>query len=240
MRFDGAVPADLRAQREGSFAYRTNSELALIFEHFPVGPLQCNCVVIGDEQTKQAIVVDPGDDVQRIFDILKRHSLTVSAIIATHAHIDHVGALAALKQLTGAPAMIHEGDAALYEQLAQQAQWLGVPAPSTTSIDRFLKENEHLQCGARTLEVLHTPGHSPGSLSFVLDEPSPVVLSGDTLFAGSIGRTDLWGGSFPQIIESIRCKLLTFPNDVVVVPGHGPRTTIGAERATNPFLVEHA
>jgi hydroxyacylglutathione hydrolase len=209
----------------------------LILEHFPVGPLQCNCVIIGDEQTKNAIVVDPGDDVSRIVDALERHELKVKTIIATHAHIDHVGALASLKQLTGAPAMIHEGDVPLYEELAQQAAWLGVPVPSTTTLDRLLKEGEQFNVGRHTLRVLHTPGHSPGSVSFVVDEATPTLLSGDTLFAGSIGRTDLWGGSFPEIIDSIRRKLLTFPNEVVVVPGHGPLTTIGAERATNPFLV---
>ncbi len=212
----------------------------MILEHFPVGPLQCNCVVIADEQTKQAIVVDPGDEVERIFDILKRHELTLRAIVATHAHIDHVGALASLKALTGAPAMIHEADAPLYEHLAEQAAWLGIAPPSTTTLDRFLQEGDRLAFGGRALDVLHTPGHSPGSVSFVLDEASPLVLSGDTLFAGSIGRTDLWGGSFTQIIESIRGKLLRFPDEVIVVPGHGPRTTIGAERESNPFLVEQA
>jgi len=240
VRLDGAVPADLRARREGRSRRDTNETLALIFEHFPVGPLQCNCVVIADEHTKQAIVVDPGDEVERIFDILKRHGLTLRAIVATHAHIDHVGALASLKQLTGAPAMIHEADGPLYEHLAEQAAWLGIQPPSSTTLDRYLREGDRLAFGGRTLDVLHTPGHSPGSVSFVLDEKSPLVLSGDTLFAGSIGRTDLWGGSFPQIIDSIRGKLLTFPDEVVVLPGHGPRTTIGAERESNPFLVDQA
>ena len=224
---------------QGSFRCRTNTSPILILEHFPVGPLQCNCIIIGDEQTKNAIVVDPGDDVSRIVDALGRHDLKVKAIIATHAHIDHVGGLASLKQLTGAPAMIHEGDVPLYEHLAEQAEWLGVPTPSTTTLDRFLVEDERLDVGGHALHVLHTPGHSPGSVSFVLDETTPTVFSGDTLFAGSIGRTDLWGGSFPEIIESIRRRLLTFPNDVVVIPGHGPLTTIGTERTTNPFLVEH-
>ena len=184
-------------------------------------------------------MIDPGDDVSRIVDALTRHELKVKAIIATHAHIDHVGGLASLKQLTGAPAMIHEGDVPLYEHLAEQAAWLGVPTPSTTTLDRLLIEDERLDVGGHTLHVLHTPGHSPGSVSFVVDESTPTVLSGDTLFAGSIGRTDLWGGSFPEIIESIRRRLLTLPNEVVVIPGHGPLTTIGTERTTNPFLVEH-
>ena len=225
--------------REGRCACHTNYfGSALILEHFPVGPLQCNCVIIGDEDTKHAIVVDPGDEVERIFDVLKRRNLKLRAIVATHAHIDHVGALAELKALTGAPAMIHEGDAPLYEHLAEQAEWLGVPVPSATDLDRFLQEDDGFEFGSYKLEVLHTPGHSPGSVSFVVEKTNPIVLSGDTLFAGSIGRTDLWGGSFPNIIDSIRRKLLTFPDEVIVVPGHGPETTIGTERTSNPFLID--
>ena len=212
----------------------------MIIEHFAVGPLQCNCVVIGDERTRQAIVIDPGDETARIADILERQSLKICAIVATHAHIDHVGALAALKQLSGAPAMIHEADVPLYEGMAEQAAWLGVPVPDTTTLDRYLANEQRLAVGGRSLEVVHTPGHSPGSVSFLIDERTPVVLSGDTLFAGSIGRTDLWGGSFDQIMSSIRTKLMRLPDDAIVIPGHGPRTTIGAERATNPFLVEQA
>lgn len=214
------------------------ARFVLILEHFPVGPLQCNCVIIGDESSKTAIIVDPGDEAQRIFATLSRHGLTVRAVVATHAHIDHVGALADLKQLTGAPAMIHEADVPLYEHLAEQAGWLGVSTPKVTTLDRYLGDGDRLEVGAHALDVLHTPGHSPGSLSFIIADRSPLVLAGDTLFAGSIGRTDLWGGSFPQIIESIRTKLLTLPDDVVVIPGHGPRTTIGTERDSNPFLVE--
>jgi len=208
----------------------------LIVEHFPVGPLQCNCVIIGDETSKDAIVIDPGDEAERIFEALQRHGLTVRAVVATHAHIDHVGALAMLKQLTGAPAMIHEADVPLYEHLAEQAEWIGVPTPDVTALDRFLRDGDRLDVGRRALDVVHTPGHSPGSLSFILDEPSPLVFAGDTLFAGSIGRTDLWGGSFSEIMESIRRKLLTLPDQAIVLPGHGPRTTIGTERESNPFL----
>lgn len=193
--------------------------------------------MIGDERTGQAIVLDPGDEADRIFEILKKHRLEVAAIVATHAHIDHVGALASLKQLTGAPAMIHEGDVPLYEQMAMQAAWLGIPAPATTKLDRYLGEGDRLLIGSFELGVVHTPGHSPGSVSFVLGDKAPMIFSGDTLFAGSVGRTDLWGGSFTTLIDSIRSKLLVFPDDVVVMPGHGPRTTVGTERRSNPFLV---
>lgn len=210
----------------------------MIFEHFPVGPIACNCVILGDETTHAAIVVDPGDDVDRIAAVLHRHALSVVAIIATHAHIDHVGGLATLKELTGAPVLLHEADIPLYENIAVQAQWLGVATPPTTAIDRYLGEGSRLEFGPHALHVLHTPGHTPGSVSFILEERVPLVLSGDTLFAGSIGRTDLWGGSFEELMRSIRTKLLTLDDATGVLPGHGPQTTIGQERRTNPFVIQ--
>jgi len=208
----------------------------VILESFPVGPLQCNCVILADENAKTAVVIDPGDEVDRIVSVLERHGLTVTAIVATHGHIDHVGGFAELKRLSGAKALLHEADAPLYESLALQAQWLGVAPPDSTSLDGSLSESSGLAFGSHKLDVRHTPGHSPGSVCLVLPETVPILFSGDTLFAGSIGRTDLWGGSFDQIIASIRSKLLTMPDETVVIPGHGPRTTIGAERRTNPFL----
>lgn len=208
----------------------------MIFEQFPVGPLQCNCVVLGDETSRQAIVIDPGDECDRIYRVLESHGLRIAAIVATHGHIDHVGALAQLKERTGAAAMLHEADVPLYEQLAQQAQWLGIPVPPATQLDRLIADGDSLGFGQRALRVVHTPGHSPGSISLVLDDPTLTVFSGDTLFAGSIGRTDLWGGSFAALQHSIRESLLRLPDEALVVPGHGPRTSIGAERRSNPFL----
>jgi glyoxylase-like metal-dependent hydrolase (beta-lactamase superfamily II) len=210
----------------------------MIVEHFPVGMLQCNCVVLGDEKTKRAVVVDPGDDVSRIEAALAKHGLTVAAIVATHAHIDHVGGLADLKRITGAQTMLHEEDLELYRDLAEQARWLGVATPPVTTIDAYLTHGGRVEFGASGLDVLHTPGHSPGSVTFVGPGPTPLILSGDTLFAGSIGRTDLWGGSYEKIISSIRSRLLSLPDECAVICGHGPTTTIGRERATNPFLTE--
>ncbi len=208
----------------------------MILEHFPVGPLQCNCIIVGDERTKQAVVIDPGDELERITDCLRRHDLHVASIVATHAHIDHVGALAELKRSTGSAVLMHEADIPLYRQLAQQATWLGVPSPPIGEVDDQLVDGGRIEFGAKTLEVSHTPGHSPGSVCLTLAQDRPILFAGDTLFAGSIGRTDLWGGSLEQILKSIRFKLLTLPDDVLVIPGHGPQTTIGAERRTNPFL----
>jgi len=210
----------------------------VIIETIPVGMLMCNCIIIGDEATKEAIVIDPGDEVERISALLDRHGLRVRAIVATHGHIDHVGGIARLKELTGAPAMMHEADVPMYENVALQAQWLGVPAPPVTKLDGYLRDAQALEFGGSKLEVTHTPGHSPGSVSFVVPQDVPLVFAGDTLFAGSIGRTDLWGGSMEQILRSIRTRLLPMPDDSIVLPGHGPRTTIGTERASNPFLVE--
>jgi len=208
----------------------------MIVERIPVGMLMCNCVIIGDEATKRAVVIDPGDEVEKVAAVLDKHNLKVVAIAATHGHIDHVGGLARLKALTGAPVMLHEGDMPMYENLALQAAWLGVPPPPVTQIDKHLVDGADIEFGAQKLIVRHTPGHSPGSVTLVAPHDTPLVLAGDTLFAGSIGRTDLWGGSFDEIIASIKGTLLRMPDASVVIPGHGPRTTIGTERASNPFL----
>ncbi len=224
----------------------------LIHEVIPVGLLQCNCSVLGDPETGEALVVDPGDEVDRILEILRRHRLKPRAIVSTHTHIDHVGGLAALHQATGAPVLIHEADMPLYQGLDVQAQWLGVPTPAIAPIESFVKEGDTLHWGNFAAHVLHTPGHTLGSISLVVDEQNtvagqaqharavhkhaPNLLAGDTLFQGSIGRTDLWGGSLPDIIRSIREKLLVLPEQTIVYPGHGGTTTIGEERESNPFL----
>lgn len=257
---------------------------SLIHITIPVGMLQCNCSIIGDPLTREALVVDPGDEVTRILDLLGRRRLTVKAIVSTHAHIDHVGGLAKLHQYTGAPVLMHRDDLQLYQAMDVQAAFMGVLPPDLTEVDQLLKEGDVLRWGSLEAQVIHTPGHTPGSVSLYLPhdagkisltdkglkvdaKPSPAdgeveegdsvdsagddfdaagsrridirvpqLLSGDTLFKGSIGRTDLWGGSMDEIMDSLRSKLMQLPDGTIVHPGHGPMTTIGQERATNPFL----
>jgi hydroxyacylglutathione hydrolase len=218
----------------------------LIHEVIPVGMLQCNCSILGDAETGEAIVIDPGDEVDRILEVIRHHKLKVRAIVSTHTHIDHVGGLAALHRATGAPVLIHDADLGLYRSLDMQAQWLGIPTPETVQIRDFVKEGDTLRWGGFAARVLHTPGHTPGSISLIVESAGapdhgrhaqkPRLIAGDTLFQGSIGRTDLPGGSFPQIMRSIHEKLLVLPDDIVVYPGHGDSTTIGSEREHNPFL----
>jgi hydroxyacylglutathione hydrolase len=215
--------------------------------HFsiPVGLLQCNCSIIGDPLTAEAIVLDPGDEVHRIMDLLGRHRLKVKAIVSTHAHIDHVGGLKKLHDYTGAPVLMHRDDVPLYQAMDMQAGFLGIEPPPLTEVDQFLREGDTLQWGSLEAQVIHTPGHTPGSSCLFLPPeagkvtiPAPLLFAGDTLFKGSIGRTDLWGGSMEKIMDSLVGKLLTLPDETVVHPGHGTSTTIGQERHSNPFLVK--
>jgi len=208
----------------------------MLHEILPVGLLACNCSVVGDDETKEAIVIDPGDEIERVQRILNRHDLKVKYIVATHAHIDHVGGLKKLHELTGAPVLMHEDDLPLYQNLDAQAAWLGVEAPGRVEVDQFLKEGDKLSWGSLAVEVLHTPGHSPGSLSLHLPGENARIFAGDTLFQGSVGRWDLWGGSEHKLLRSIHDKLLLFPDETPVFPGHGLSTTIGRERESNPFL----
>lgn len=215
----------------------------MIYIKLPVGLLQCNCLIIGDPSSREAIVIDPGDEVERILGLLGRYKLTVKVIVSTHAHIDHVGGLAKLHQYTGAPVMMHNDDLPLYHAMDVQAEFLGMQTPELVDVDHLLKEGDALSWGGFQANVIHTPGHSPGSVSLYLPKDSghikltqPQLFAGDTLFAGSIGRTDLWGGSFDQLMDSLKSKLLQLPDDTVVHPGHGPSTSIGHERRSNPFL----
>jgi glyoxylase-like metal-dependent hydrolase (beta-lactamase superfamily II) len=209
----------------------------MIHEIFPVGPLQCNCSVIGDEQTREAMVIDPGDEIDRVLAIVQRHGLTVKQIVITHAHIDHVGGAMKLKQATGAPILLNQNDYALLKMLDVQAAWIGMASPGSVAIDSSLEAGDKVSAGNLTAEVLHTPGHTEGSICLYF-APEQKLIAGDTLFAGSIGRTDLPGGSYKKIMTSLHGPVLALPDDTVVVPGHGPLTTIGEERATNPFLAE--
>ena len=203
----------------------------------PVGLLQCNCSVIGDEQTHEAMVIDPGDEVDEILNILRQAKLTLKYIVVTHAHIDHVGGAMKLKAATGAPILLNQSDLALLKMLDVQAAWIGSPPPGRVQIDESASEGQTLKIGGITSNVLETPGHTEGSICLFFPEEKKLI-AGDTLFAGSIGRTDLWGGSLKQIMESLLTKLLALPDDTVVHPGHGQPTTIGQERHTNPFLIE--
>ncbi len=207
----------------------------MIFESFQVGPLACNCTLLGDEQAHEAIVIDPGDEVDRIHKRLTALGLTLKQILVTHAHIDHVGGALKLKRLTGAPIFLNENDLPLLKMMAEQAEWLGVATPDTAPPDGTLADGATVGLEHYSARVLHTPGHTQGSicLHFV---PLKLLIAGDTLFAGSIGRTDLPGGDFEQIIDSIKTRLLALPDETRVLPGHGPVTMIGEERKSNPFL----
>lgn len=208
-------------------------------ETFPVPPLGCNCTVLSDEATREAMVIDPGGDAPGILRRLAEQGLTVKAIVHTHTHIDHVGATDAVQRATGAPARIHEGDLFLYEMLPVQGELLGVRAPASAELDTFLRDGDSIGVGGLSVEVLHTPGHTPGSVCFRCSSGDrDVIFTGDTLFAGSIGRTDLWGGDHELILRSIRDRLMGLSDDAVVIPGHDRPSTIGRERRSNPYVRE--
>ena len=214
----------------------------MVHEILPVGALQCNCSILGDEASGEAIVVDPGDEVPRILAVLQRHKLTVKQILITHAHIDHIAGAARLQALTGAPILYNQNDLPLVKMMAVQAGWLGVETPEVRPPDDTLDDGKLISIGAvgngppaLSGSILHTPGHTQGSVCLYLPAQD-LLLAGDTLFAGSVGRTDLPGGDGPTLVRSIHSKLLPLPDATVVLPGHGPKTTIGDERRTNPFL----
>jgi hydroxyacylglutathione hydrolase len=207
----------------------------MIHEILPVGALQCNCSIFGDEQTRDAIVIDPGDEIGKITDVLERHQLKVKAIVITHAHIDHIAGAHQLRSLTGAPVYLNENDRDLLKMLEVQAAWIGMAAPPQTEIDHAAADGVTLELGPATFHVLHTPGHTQGSISLWIPQQNKLI-AGDTLFRDSIGRTDLPGGNGRQILASIKTRLLDLPEDAIVIPGHGSKTTIGREKERNPFL----
>jgi hydroxyacylglutathione hydrolase len=207
----------------------------MINEILPVGLLQCNCSILGDETSHEAIVIDPGDDISRIVSLLEKHQLTVKQIIITHAHIDHIAGAHRLKEVTGAAILYNQLDLPLVKMMDIQAGWLGIPTPKVSPPDEDLKDGQTISITGLTGSVIHTPGHTQGSSCLYLPDHT-LLIAGDTLFAGSVGRTDLPGGNTEQILKSIHDRLLTLPDDVKVIPGHGSTTTIGIEREVNPFL----
>ena len=207
----------------------------MIHEILPVGMLQCNCSIFGDETSREAVVVDPGDNISEVLDILGRHQLRVKAIVITHAHIDHIGGAQKLKAATGAPVYMNADDQPLYDHIDVQAGWLGMETPERAEIDVDAREGARIALGPAEFQVMHTPGHTQGSISLWIPAENKLV-AGDTLFRDSIGRTDLPGGDMKQILRSIHDKLLALPDEATVIPGHGANTTIGRERDRNPFL----
>jgi len=207
----------------------------MIHEILPVGMLQCNCSIFGDETSREAVVIDPGDNIREILVILARHCLTVKTIVITHAHIDHIGGAAKLKKATGAPVYMNESDAVIYDHLEMQADWLGIPTPGRTEIDTPARDGDLVGAAGMEFTVFHTPGHTPGSICLWMPAERKLI-AGDTLFRDSIGRTDLPGGDGRKILASIREKLFPLPDDTHVIPGHGPSTTMGREKELNFFL----
>jgi glyoxylase-like metal-dependent hydrolase (beta-lactamase superfamily II) len=207
----------------------------LLRETFPVGPLRCNCTLLANLETREAIIIDPGDEIADILARLTRRQLTLKQIIVTHAHIDHIGGAAQLRRVTGAPVLFHQADLPILGMMEMQAAWIGVATPEQTALDQ--SANDGLSAGIPGLEaeVIHTPGHTPGSICLHFPKQE-LLLAGDTLFAGSVGRTDLPGGDTKALLRSIHTRLLPLPENTLVVPGHGQETSLRQERETNPFL----
>ena len=211
----------------------------MIVETFPVGMLACNCTILGDETSGEAIVIDGGDDVSSIAERLDAHGLRPRWLVHTHAHFDHIGALGPLRDRVGGAGLLHHADRPLYAALAQQGRMVGLAlALEPVRLDGDIAHGDELAAGSLRLRAIHTPGHTPGSTSFAFESAGTTTLfTGDTLFRGAVGRWDLGGTSLADIVRSIRTRLLDYPDATRVVCGHGPDTTIGTERATNPFLV---
>jgi glyoxylase-like metal-dependent hydrolase (beta-lactamase superfamily II) len=209
-----------------------------LIETLPVGPLQCNCSILGDPDSGEAVVIDPGDEPERILEALARQRLKPVALLHTHAHFDHIGATRRVRESTGAPIRLHAADFPLYDALPRQAEIFGLRAEPPLPPDRPVEDEEAIEFGPFTITAIHTPGHTPGSTCFRLEGDPGVLFSGDTLFRRSIGRTDLWGGDTESILQSIRRRLFRLPDALPVVCGHGPGTTIAEEKRLNPFAAE--
>ena len=208
----------------------------MIIKELVVGPLMANCFIFGCQKTKEAVVIDPGGDADRIKMILDDLKLQIKYIINTHGHFDHVSGNGQLKEATGVDILIHPLDAPMLSRLSSNAAIFGVSVDNSPPCDRTIEEGETISFGEHTLEVIHTPGHTPGGISLFTDG---IVFVGDTLFAGSIGRTDFPGGDFDTLISSIQNKLFKMHDDIRVFSGHGPETTIGRERQYNPFVGQY-
>jgi hydroxyacylglutathione hydrolase len=208
----------------------------MIRETFPVGLLACNCTILGDEVSRDAIVIDPGYDIPEILTKLAAHQLTVRQILITHAHIDHIAGALELKRITGAPILYSKEDLPQLAIMDQQAAWLGVETPQVRSPDHSPADNETISIRGLEGKVIHTPGHTQGSLCLHIPSQN-LLLAGDTLFAGGVGRTDFPGGDQDTLFASIRDRLLSLPDQTIVVPGHGEETTLATERASNPFVL---
>lgn len=205
----------------------------MLLETLVVGMIQANCYVVADETTREAVVIDPGGDTPVILRALETRKLKLVAVVATHGHFDHVEGLAAMKRATSAPILAHKGDLPLIQGMTGQGLLFGIRVEAAPTPDRFVEDGETIAFGGYTLTVLHTPGHSPGSVSLLVGKS---VFVGDLVFAGSIGRTDLQGGDYDVLLRSVRTKIFALPDDTVVYPGHGPATTVGTEKRTNPFF----
>lgn len=223
----------------------TSGERVHIFAHRAVGPLACNCYIVGDEATREAIVIDPGGDADELSVVIAEQELKVTAIVATHAHFDHLLAAERLREMTGAPFYLHRDDKPVLEWFQDSGRmFLGIELGAPPVVDTEAVEGNLVTAGSAQLEIIHTPGHSPGSIALIASKAErsapDSVFAGDTLFAGSVGRTDLPGGDTQALVDSVRSKLFALDLDLPVYPGHGPITSLGAEMETNPFVGRRA
>lgn len=210
----------------------------LLRETFPAGPLQCNCTILACADTKDAVVVDPGGELEKIAEIVRHYDLTVRAIIHTHAHLDHIYGTRGVKEAHGGSICLHKGDLFLYDGAQVQGQMFGLHVDPVAPVDRFVEHGDTIEFGKRSALVVHTPGHTPGSVCFEVHAAGekPLLFAGDTLFRRSVGRTDLPGGDTKALARSIKERLYTRDLDALVIPGHGPTTTLGDEARANPFV----